>query len=834
MTPNPPAPPSDALRLVLFGLSGSGKSALLGALGQVSQARDNLLGGKIEDRLGTLAGAGGDHPKGEVTAHPIHYIPGQAAGSTRDIEAVLVDSAGSAASSLLTRQKGLDDDSPEGSLAYEVGDADALILVLDASTPANQVEGQFAEFARFLETVQKARGARTEVAGMPVFLVLNKCDKLSERGDTLSSWMERIEQRKRDLAERFKAFLAEREDEEPAHPPDEEPSEEEQIQEMQTYTGTFGRIELHVWATAVRKPDFGGKGGSHEPYGVAELFRQALAEGGEYQERCARAQRRLWFVSAVAVALVAVMLAITVGLFALHRNTQVTMLESRVRDFEFVNALGSRPGLRASVDQLRIKKSRLEEIEANRYYPQLEPEVRDRVESTHKEFGDYIAFFETLEARRSPTSEQAESALEESLKQLRADRAALPEKWKETAVAPMLEERVRAGEALQKAVGVARNWYLDSQEEADRLLRVDGLDWTKWSEQVEKLLGASYRPPFRPNEPIPGAPGTSLTYAVAIRFDTATKAREGWLDARKRLRRLFALTSALKLTTPLEFKAPPLLDFSADFRLAAARPRLAQLEATYPEYKKEFLWDEVPARLRPAVQKAARAQYERLLKVGRDEVLARYRLSGKGEETAARWEAVRVWLNAPAELAAWRELSLALLRVMSATVEDPVTELASFLGTKTFAVDLESVVVEVPDRSELRPRAGARLIVLHPASMRQPALAFEDSGSEVRDEARGVVRYTFRRVGPKRLDYRPGDALWAELPLAGGKEKLVWSTSRSQLYLIDRLRNPPLRQSVGATSLGEGKAQPEVRLTGRPEEGLPSVPDLLPAVNAPE
>ena len=152
MTPNPPAPPSDALRLVLFGLSGSGKSALLGALGQVSHARDNLLGGKIEDRLGTLAGAGGDHPKGEVTAHPIHYIPGQATGSTRDVEAVLVDSAGSAASSLLTRQKGLDDDSPEGSLAYEVGDADSLILVLDASTPSGQVEGLL-RWARDLDPI---------------------------------------------------------------------------------------------------------------------------------------------------------------------------------------------------------------------------------------------------------------------------------------------------------------------------------------------------------------------------------------------------------------------------------------------------------------------------------------------------------------------------------------------------------------------------------------------------------------------------------------------------------------------------------------------------------
>ena len=373
MTPTPPESPSDALRLVLFGLAGSGKSALLAALGQVSKTQDALLGGKIEDRgnrLGSIAGGGGERSKDEITAYPIHFIPGKGAG---DVEAVLVDSDGLAASNLLTRQRGLDEDSPEGSLAYEVGDADGLILVLDASTPPGQVEGQFSEFARFLETVQKARGARAEVAGMPVFLVLNKCDTLAKPGDSLVTWVERIEQRKRDLAERFKTFLADREEEKKAPPP-EEPTEQTQQEELQAYTGTFGRIELHVWATAIRKPDLsGGKNGGHEPYGVAELFRQALAEGSEYQARCARAQRRLYVVSVGAVALVAILLVFIVGLFALHRNTQVTMLESRVRDFKFLDSTGSRPGLRASVDQLRSKKTRLEEIEANSYYSQLDP-----------------------------------------------------------------------------------------------------------------------------------------------------------------------------------------------------------------------------------------------------------------------------------------------------------------------------------------------------------------------------------------------------------------------------------------------------------------------------
>src|SRR5450755_4158014 len=92
MTSTPPEPPSDALRLVLFGLSGSGKSALLAALGQASKAQDALLGGKIEERanrLGALAGAGDAPSRGEITPYPIHFIPGKGTGiSTRDVEAV--------------------------------------------------------------------------------------------------------------------------------------------------------------------------------------------------------------------------------------------------------------------------------------------------------------------------------------------------------------------------------------------------------------------------------------------------------------------------------------------------------------------------------------------------------------------------------------------------------------------------------------------------------------------------------------------------------------------------------------------------------------------------
>jgi hypothetical protein len=82
--------------------------------------------------------------------------------------------------------------------------------------------------------------------------------------------------------------------------------------------------------------------------------------------------------------------------------------------------------------------------------------------------------------------------------------------------------------------------------------------------------------------------------------------------------------------------------------------------------------------------------------------------------------------------------------------------------------------------------------------------------------------------------YRPGDRLWAELPLRGGKEKLVWSYGRSQYYQLDRLQNQPRRQGAMATSPDEGQllVEGDVRISFRPE--VPTVPELMPWVRLPE
>ena len=62
---------------------------------------------------------------------------------------------------------------------------------------------------------------------------------------------------------------------------------------------SFGKIDLHVWATAVKRPatsDAPAK--PREPYGVAELFRQCLEEAATFRGRRWVAAGRLAWVLA--------------------------------------------------------------------------------------------------------------------------------------------------------------------------------------------------------------------------------------------------------------------------------------------------------------------------------------------------------------------------------------------------------------------------------------------------------------------------------------------------------------------------------------------------------
>ena len=80
-----------------------------------------------------------------------------------------------------------------------------------------------------------------------------------------------------------------------------------------------------------------------------------------------------------------------------------------------------------------------------------------------------------------------------------------------------------------------------------------------------------------------------------------------------------------------------------------------------------------------------------------------------------------------------------------------------------------------------------------------------------------------RRSLDRKIEFTPGDGLYAELPLADGRT-LRWDRSRSRLYRFEALRNEPVLLETGRPP-ADG-----VGLKVRPENGVPKVPDLMPQV----
>src|SRR5438093_1525857 len=83
----------------------------------------------------------------------------------------------------------------------------ALVLVVAAADPPPADE-DFAQFEQFLTLLEQSRGRRSDISGLPVFLVLTKCDRLvaADEQVTFADWVDRIEERKREIHRRFEQF----------------------------------------------------------------------------------------------------------------------------------------------------------------------------------------------------------------------------------------------------------------------------------------------------------------------------------------------------------------------------------------------------------------------------------------------------------------------------------------------------------------------------------------------------------------------------------------------------------------------------------------------------
>mgnify|MGYP003579622044 CR=1 FL=1 len=82
------------------------------------------------------------------------------------------------------------------------------------------------------EILEQARGRLNDVVGLPVFLVLTKCDLLAQPDDGLAGWIGRIEDLKRKSLRGLQGFLDDR----------------------RSRPNDHGRLDTHLWATAMRRP----------------------------------------------------------------------------------------------------------------------------------------------------------------------------------------------------------------------------------------------------------------------------------------------------------------------------------------------------------------------------------------------------------------------------------------------------------------------------------------------------------------------------------------------------------------------------------------------------
>jgi hypothetical protein len=370
---------ADGVRVVLFGMPDAGKSSLLGALAQAAQTQEHVLNGRLVDKTHGLVELQRrlyeDRPREtleEVAPFPVQLEPFPPRGQDAPpppVDAVLIDCDGRVANKLISRKEALQGGRSEGALAQAVLDADTLVLVVDASSEPAVLKRDFGQFALFLRLLEQSRGQRAEVGGLPVYLILTKCDLLAQPADTTTSWMDRIEERKRQVDRGFQEFLAKQAERE--HMP-------------------FGKVELHLWATAVKRPALAdAPARPREPYGVAELFRQCLASGATHRQQRRRAESRLKWTVGLVGAVVGVMALLAGFLFLSQPAPETGKLVAEVTALKEQTDPRAEKRLREPLDE-RLKK--LQEVSASKHFPDLPRELQDFVVANLDELTAYRAW----------------------------------------------------------------------------------------------------------------------------------------------------------------------------------------------------------------------------------------------------------------------------------------------------------------------------------------------------------------------------------------------------------------------------------------------------------
>jgi GTPase SAR1 family protein len=833
----------DTVRIVLFGMPAAGKTSLLGALAQSARTQEHLLHGRIEDPSHGLAELQhrlyDEEPSRtaeEVVPYVIDFEPFSNERPTprAHIGATLIDCDGRVANDLLLRRSSLPEGSPEGSLAREVLAADTLVLVVDTSAPPARVDADFGEFVRFLKLLERSRGERSEVGGLPIFMVLTKCDLLAQPTDTPVTWLERITDRKHQVASRFHQFLANQSSE------NERRGEECPL--------PFGRLDLHVAATAVKRPplaDIPAK--PREPFGVAELFNDCLGAARSFRQRRRRSGRLLlWTVAGAGVVVAGmVVLAAALMLGAGRSDPRHGSLQIRAERLKAEEGESPAERLRGDLRTLEEKTAVLSELQSNPDFDSLPEALHGYIQERLEEVQAYTAYFRKLQRGKQPADARNHAeleSLEETLRVRGGNGLAVPrDDWSQTRAARLHDDRLADLKLLRRSVEETEGAYQQKKREGEQLWALAGyqprpeasVNWRGWHQDVRAYLSTVAKPLVPPeSERLPGASSSDLTFQTVYAFENVRRAAAELESVKKRLEGLRDLIAALGLGGSADLA---LLVFPPGSTAAACAERLNQLRQAFPDFEKSFAELKLPDAARGDIRQAAQTSFKNLLETGREVVLARLReASPGGPETTKTWQTIRPWLAEPAEFSAWRALARLLLRLVDPERADldPVADLVAFLARDKFELNLQGMTLQVPETVKVRPDGDLVIYLTESGTKKNITLLFSVENKSRKAE-RGVISYTVRPKAGSALTYHPGDDLNVELPVLDAENrpmKLTWGRGRSQVYQFEHLTREPrlhARDALPAT----GQIEPGIRLQpASGQEAVPRVPDLVPVV----